>query len=100
MLANHPNIVNVLEIVVGDNVNQIFIVMEFVEHDLKALMEGMREPFKPSEIKTIMLQLVRRLSTAFWGVGRGGVADGALLIRPTDLGWGWLGRFRIGGGCR
>jgi len=59
MMANHPNIVNVLEIVVGENVNQIFIVMEFVEHDLKALMENMREPFSPSEIKTIMLQLVR-----------------------------------------
>jgi len=73
MMANHPNIVNVLEIVVGENVNQIFIVMEFVEHDLKALMENMREPFSPSEIKTIMLQLVRpprrrRYRPADWGI--------------------------------
>ncbi|KAJ1558223.1 Cyclin-dependent kinase 11B [Cladochytrium tenue] len=32
--------------------------MEFVEHDLKALMETMREPFLQSEIKTLMLQLL------------------------------------------
>lgn len=32
--------------------------MEFVPHDLKTLLEDMAEPFLPSEIKTLMLQLV------------------------------------------
>jgi cell division cycle 2-like len=32
--------------------------MDFIEHDLKALMEDMREPFLQSEIKTLMLQLL------------------------------------------
>lgn len=32
--------------------------MEFVEHDLKALMEAMTSPFLQSEIKTLMLQLI------------------------------------------
>lgn len=31
--------------------------MEFLEHDLKTLQEDMQEPFLPSEIKTLMLQL-------------------------------------------
>lgn len=32
--------------------------MEFVEHDLKSLMESMPSPFLQSEIKTLMLQLL------------------------------------------
>lgn len=32
--------------------------MEFVEHDLKALMESMTSPFLQSEIKTLMHQLL------------------------------------------
>ncbi len=33
--ANHENIVHVREIVVGKSMDMIFIVMDFVEHDLK-----------------------------------------------------------------
>ena len=32
--------------------------MDFLEHDLKTLLEDMAEPFLPSETKTLMLQLV------------------------------------------
>ena len=32
--------------------------MDFIEHDLKSLMEDMQVPFLQSEIKTIMLQLL------------------------------------------
>ena len=31
--------------------------MEFLEHDLKTLQEDMAEPFLPSEVKTLLLQL-------------------------------------------
>lgn len=31
--------------------------MDFIEHDLKTLQEDMLEPFLPSEIKTLLLQL-------------------------------------------
>lgn len=41
--GQHPNIVTVREIVVGSNMDKIFIVMDYVEHDLKGLMETMRE---------------------------------------------------------
>ena len=33
------------EIVVGSNMDKIYIVMDYVEHDLKALMETMTQPF-------------------------------------------------------
>ncbi|CAO3695446.1 unnamed protein product [Umbelopsis ramanniana] len=58
MLAKHPNIVNIREIVVGDKYDQIFMVMDFIDHDLKSLMEDMKSPFLQSEVKTIMIQLL------------------------------------------
>jgi len=39
MTHKHPNIVDVKEIVVGSKLDSIFIVMEFVEHDLKVLFD-------------------------------------------------------------
>ncbi|KAK0539683.1 hypothetical protein OC842_000874 [Tilletia horrida] len=62
MEARHPNVVQVKEIVVGDTLSQIYIVMEFVEHDLKTLLSNMRTPFLQSEIKTLMLQLLSAVS--------------------------------------
>lgn len=44
--AQHENIVNVREIVVGASMDKIYIVMEFVEHDLRSLMESMKKPFE------------------------------------------------------
>lgn len=52
--------------------HRIFIVMEFVEHDLKTLLSCMRAPFLQSEIKTLMLQLLSAMSLlhANWIVHR------------------------------
>ncbi|KAL9096594.1 MAG: hypothetical protein Q9165_001081 [Trypethelium subeluteriae] len=57
MQSNHVHIVDLREIVVGTSLNDVFMVMEFLEHDLKTLQEDMSEPFAPSELKTILLQL-------------------------------------------
>lgn len=57
--AQHPNVVSVREIVVGDNMDKIYIVMDYVEHDLKSLMESMTQPFLVGEVKTLMLHLLR-----------------------------------------
>ncbi|ODO00265.1 hypothetical protein I350_06894 [Cryptococcus amylolentus CBS 6273] len=56
--GNHDNVVGIREIVVGDTLNQVFIVMPFIEHDLKTLLADMPHPFLQSEVKTIMLQLL------------------------------------------
>ncbi|KAI9763469.1 MAG: hypothetical protein M1840_000483 [Geoglossum simile] len=58
MESRHPNIVNLREVVMGDRNEDVFLVMDFLEHDLKTLQEDMLEPFLPSEIKTLLLQLV------------------------------------------
>lgn len=37
--------------------NSIFLVLEFLEHDLKSILEDMPQPFLASEVKTLLLQL-------------------------------------------
>lgn len=54
---DHPSIVDVKEVVV-DNYDGTFMVMEYMEHDLKGLMEAKKQPFSMGEIKSLMLQLL------------------------------------------
>jgi cell division cycle 2-like protein len=63
--GQHPNIVTVREIVVGSNMDKIFIVMDYVEHDLKSLMETMKhkkQVFLPGEVKCLIQQLMRAVA--------------------------------------
>lgn len=55
---HHPSIVDVKEVVVGSSLDSIFMVMEYMEHDLKGLMETMKQPFSQSEVKCLMMQLL------------------------------------------
>ncbi len=57
--AKHRHIVDLREVVTGEGAakEDVYLVMEFVEHDLKTLQEDMDEPFVPSEVKTLILQL-------------------------------------------
>ncbi|KAH7127697.1 kinase-like domain-containing protein [Dactylonectria macrodidyma] len=59
--CKHRNIVAMEEVVVGDDVsrldNSLFLVLEFVEHDLRSILEDMPEPFLSSEVKQLLLQL-------------------------------------------
>ncbi|GLH08610.1 Serine/threonine-protein kinase grp [Gryllus bimaculatus] len=58
-------VMTVREIVVGSNMDKIFIVMDYVEHDLKSLMETMKQKkqcFIPGEVKCLMLQLLRAVA--------------------------------------
>ncbi|CAF3626480.1 unnamed protein product [Rotaria sordida] len=57
--SQHQNVCTVREIVVGDDMNRIYIVMDYVEHDLKSLMtHTMKKPFSIGEVKTLMYQLL------------------------------------------
>jgi len=56
--AHHENIVKMKEVVVGSNIDKIYLVMEYVEHDLKSLIETMKEPFLIGEVKTLSFQLL------------------------------------------
>ncbi|KAF5703266.1 CMGC CDK kinase [Fusarium mundagurra] len=62
--CQHRNIVTMEEVVVGDDVSRpdkqfssLFLVLEFVEHDLKSILDDMPEPFLSSEVKRLLLQL-------------------------------------------
>ncbi|KAM7483444.1 hypothetical protein LguiB_008027 [Lonicera macranthoides] len=57
MSLQHPAIVEVKE-VVTDDLDGVFMVMEYMEHDLKGLLEAMKQPFSQSEVKCLMLQLL------------------------------------------
>ncbi|XP_027335323.1 cyclin-dependent kinase G-2 isoform X3 [Abrus precatorius] len=54
---NHPSIVNVKEVVV-DDFDGTFMVMEYMEYDLKGLKEVKKQPFSMSEIKSLIQQLL------------------------------------------
>jgi cell division cycle 2-like protein len=58
----HPCIVNVKEVVVGSNLDSIFMVMEYMEHDLKCFMETMKQRFSLSEVKSLIQQLLEGVS--------------------------------------
>ncbi|KAF2133586.1 Pkinase-domain-containing protein [Dothidotthia symphoricarpi CBS 119687] len=55
--ARHANIVELKEILSGDDPLECVLVMEFLDHDLKTLQEDMSEPFLASEVKTLLRQL-------------------------------------------
>eukprot|EP00899_Mesostigma_viride_P003332 jgi/Mesvir1/129/Mv07792-RA.2 len=55
---HHPCIVDVKEVVVGKSLDSIFMVMEFMDHDVKSLMGEMSQRFSTSEVKCLMQQLL------------------------------------------
>ncbi|XVE56629.1 hypothetical protein DITRI_Ditri04bG0026000 [Diplodiscus trichospermus] len=54
---HHPSIVKVKEVVVDDHDN-VYMVMEYMEHDFKGLMDSMKQQFSTSDVKCLMLQLL------------------------------------------
>ncbi|CAD6192481.1 unnamed protein product [Caenorhabditis auriculariae] len=62
--GNHPNIVNVIEVLIGSNMDKIYVAMEFVEHDMKSLMDTMHRKnkfFTVGQQKTLLHQLLSGL---------------------------------------
>ncbi|KAJ8653594.1 hypothetical protein O0I10_010744 [Lichtheimia ornata] len=58
---SHQNIVNVTDVAVGPKLESIFLVMEYCEQDLGTLLDMVPTPYTPSEVKCLMLQLLRGL---------------------------------------
>ena len=58
---DHPSIVNVNEVVIGTSLTSVFMVMEYVENDLKGIMNQMAQSSAPRftipEVKALMIQL-------------------------------------------
>lgn len=56
--CRHHNIVQLLDIVVGPNRDAVFLLFEYCEHDLSNLIKHYKNPFKESEIKRLVFQLL------------------------------------------
>ncbi|KAK9880999.1 hypothetical protein WA026_014342 [Henosepilachna vigintioctopunctata] len=59
--CRHENIVHLKEVVVGKSLESIFLAMEYCEQDLASLLDNMQAPFTESQVKCIMLQVLRGL---------------------------------------
>ncbi|KAI8070722.1 kinase-like domain-containing protein [Gongronella butleri] len=57
----HTNIVNVTDVAVGRQLDSIFLIMEYCAQDLGTLLDMVKTPYTPSEVKCLMLQLLRGL---------------------------------------
>lgn len=57
----HQNIISLKEVVIGGNLTDLFLVMEFCEHDIQELLDCKKTPFSVSEVKCIMVQLLQGL---------------------------------------
>lgn len=58
LALSHVNVVQVHEIVVGRQLEQVYMVMEFLDRDLKTVLETMKEPFSQGEVKHILQQVI------------------------------------------
>lgn len=93
MTCKHPNIVNIREVVMGSKMDQVYIVMDFIDHDLRGLMDEMRRPFDTSEVKTLLQQLLSAIDAMHqhWYIHRDLKTSNLLLnnrgeIKVADFG--------------
>lgn len=57
----HENIVRLNEVVVGRSLESIFVSMEYCEQDLASLLDNMSTPFTESQVKCLVLQVLKGL---------------------------------------
>ncbi|KAF9164616.1 Cyclin-dependent kinase 10 [Actinomortierella ambigua] len=55
----HENVVLVKEVAVGNDLDQIFLVMEYCEQDMATLLDSIKTRYEPSEVKCLMYQLLK-----------------------------------------
>jgi serine/threonine protein kinase len=55
---DHPNVVRLHEVVVGPKRDAVFLLFEYCEHDLSKLIRAVKNPFKESEVKCLIRQLL------------------------------------------
>jgi cell division cycle 2-like protein len=54
----HPNLVCAREVVIGSDLNKIFVVMDYMDHTVKDLNDIMKQRFTQAEVKCLMVQLL------------------------------------------
>ena len=59
---SHRNVVELLEVVVGNRADAVFLVFEFCAFDLARLIDTMERPFSQGEVKWMMAELLRAVT--------------------------------------
>eukprot|EP00922_Rhytidocystis_sp_ex-Travisia-forbesii_P048447 GHVS01072167.1.p1 GENE.GHVS01072167.1~~GHVS01072167.1.p1 ORF type:complete len:525 (-),score=126.93 GHVS01072167.1:469-2043(-) len=59
---HHENVLDVKEVVVGNGPNHVYMVTEYVEHELKTLLEENNPEFSVSERKCLLYQLLQAVA--------------------------------------
>ncbi|RYY34255.1 hypothetical protein EON62_03465 [archaeon] len=59
LMLRHPNIVSVREMVVGRKKDEFYMVMDYMDHDVKGMMAAAKHPLSQAEVKCLMQQLLR-----------------------------------------
>ncbi|XP_055686872.1 cyclin-dependent kinase 10 [Lutzomyia longipalpis] len=57
--CQHENIVQLREVVVGRSLESIFLSLEYCEQDLASLLDNMQTNFSESQVKCLILQVLR-----------------------------------------
>ena len=57
MQLHHVNIVELKEVVVGRELENMFLVMEYCEQDLATLIDNMKTPFTESQVSDSILHI-------------------------------------------
>lgn len=88
-MREHENIVHVRGVVIGSDLNKVFVVMDYAEHTLRDLNDQiMRQRFTPAEVKCLMLQLlegVRYMHDEQWIIHRDLKTSNLLLTNRGTL---------------
>lgn len=92
----HPNIVGIREVVIGRTAKSVYIVMDFIDHDLRHVMDDLMQRghgLAISEVKTLMKQLFSAIACMHdrWIIHRDLKSTNLLLtndgqIRVADFG--------------
>jgi cell division cycle 2-like protein len=86
-LSSHENIVSVREMVVGNDADKVFMVMEFMHKDLQEAMERRKYPnvLRQAELKGIMQQILKGVHYMHskWFMHRDLKTSNILVHNPT-----------------
>ena len=65
MQLRHRNIVELKEVVVGRDLDNMFLVMNYCEQDLATLIDNLKTPFTESQVQGIPVRYTCRITTIF-----------------------------------